>query len=57
MNDSHEDHNDLDSSSSTVKTIHEFEERLDKFQLLYIREVCRFKRQMELSQTYEKILT
>ena len=44
------DSNDIDSSLPAVKTIHEFEERLDKLQWLYFTEGHRFKRQMEMSQ-------
>ena len=55
MRDSVSDHNDLQISLPAVKTIKEYEERLDKLQRLYIREAHRFKRQLELSQTREEI--
>ena len=50
-----EDFHNLDSSLPIVRIMHDFEERLDTLQWLYIREAHRFKRQMELPQTQDEI--
>ena len=53
VRDPNEDCNELETSLLTIKIIYEFEEKVEKLQWIYIREACRYKIHMELSQTQE----
>ena len=45
---------DLGLSLPAVKTVDEFEGRLEELQRLYVRAAIRFQRQLELSHTREE---